>query len=330
MIFVGFNLTFFPQFILGYLGMPRRYYTYDPQFQVLNVMSTAGASILAVGYFVPLVYLLWSMFFGKRAGSNPWDAKGLEWEATDSPPPQENFETIPVGNRRSLCLQHSGRRWRHSIMTAQAERIDTQEALRKYNVNALGMWVFLASEIMLFGGLFLTYTVYRLMYPQVFAEASQHLSIPLGGINTGVLLTSSFAIAVATHMAKAGRKRAVLLLFGLTLLLGLAFLGIKGDRVQPRFSGKPLPQRFFCVRGGTSPAGPSVLRFVLPDYRAARRAPFCRSADRRGPVPLLLVGWIRLPENDGPIEIAGLYWHFVDIIWVFVFPLLYLIVSSKP
>jgi cytochrome c oxidase subunit 1 len=95
LIFIGFNLTFFPQFILGYLGMPRRYHAYPPEFQVLNVMSTAGASILAVGYLLPLIYLIWSLKYGKVAGPNPWGAAGLEW-TTASPPPTENFEETPV------------------------------------------------------------------------------------------------------------------------------------------------------------------------------------------------------------------------------------------
>ena len=94
-VFLGFNLTFFPQFILGYLGMPRRYHAYAAQFQVLNVMSTAGASILGVGYLLPLVYLFWSMRYGKDASANPWQATGLEW-TTPSPPPKHNFETTPV------------------------------------------------------------------------------------------------------------------------------------------------------------------------------------------------------------------------------------------
>jgi len=94
-IFVGFNLTFFPQFILGYLGMPRRYHYYPPEFQVLHVMSSAGASILAVGYLLPLVYFTWSMRYGKPATANPWDARGLEWEIA-SPPPTENFLVQPV------------------------------------------------------------------------------------------------------------------------------------------------------------------------------------------------------------------------------------------
>jgi cytochrome c oxidase subunit I len=94
-VFVGFNLTFFPQFVLGYLGMPRRYYEYSSEFQVLNVMSTAGASILAVGYLLPLVYLSLTLFRPANAGPNPWKATGLEWQ-TDSPPPVHNFEEIPV------------------------------------------------------------------------------------------------------------------------------------------------------------------------------------------------------------------------------------------
>jgi len=94
-IFIGFNLTFFPQFILGYLGMPRRYAFYPAEFQVLNVMSSAGATVLGVGYLIPLIYLIWSMRYGPVAEPNPWGATGLEWK-TPSPPPTENFTEIPV------------------------------------------------------------------------------------------------------------------------------------------------------------------------------------------------------------------------------------------
>ncbi len=90
-VFIGFNLTFFPQFILGYLGMPRRYHEYAAEFQVLNVMSTAGASILGIGYLMPALYFVWSLFYGPVAGPNPWRAKGLEWQ-TQSPPTTFNFE----------------------------------------------------------------------------------------------------------------------------------------------------------------------------------------------------------------------------------------------
>jgi cytochrome c oxidase subunit I len=95
LIFVGFNLTFFPQFLLGYMGMPRRYHVYPPEFQVLNVLSSAGASILGLGYVIPGIYFLWSLKYGERASANPWGATGLEWQ-TSSPPPTENFEITPV------------------------------------------------------------------------------------------------------------------------------------------------------------------------------------------------------------------------------------------
>lgn len=94
-IFFGFILTFLPQFFLGYLGMPRRYNHYPPEFQVLNVLSSAGASILGVGYLLPFSYFLWSLKHGKVAGPNPWHATGLEWQAP-SPPPPDNFDEPPV------------------------------------------------------------------------------------------------------------------------------------------------------------------------------------------------------------------------------------------
>ena len=110
-IFFGFNLTFFPQFMLGYLGMPRRYAFYPQEFQVLNVMSSAGASILGVGYVIPLIYLIWSLRYGPIAGPNPWGAKGLEWQ-TSSPPPTENFEETPVVTEEAYAYaaedQHVG------------------------------------------------------------------------------------------------------------------------------------------------------------------------------------------------------------------------------
>jgi len=95
LVFVGFNLTFFPQFILGYQGMPRRYHAYPEEWQVLNVMSSAGASILGFAYIFPMFYLIWSLRYGKLASANPWDARGLEWE-TASPPPTENFSSTPI------------------------------------------------------------------------------------------------------------------------------------------------------------------------------------------------------------------------------------------
>jgi cytochrome c oxidase subunit I len=95
LVFVGFNLTFFPQFILGYLGMPRRYHNYPPEFQTLNVLSTAGASVLGLGYLIPMIYFYFSLKSGPRAGNNPWGAAGLEWQ-TQSPPVTYNFDVTPT------------------------------------------------------------------------------------------------------------------------------------------------------------------------------------------------------------------------------------------
>ena len=105
LVFVGFNTTFFPQFVLGYMGAPRRYHAYPPEFQVLNVLSTAGASILAVGYVLPMIYFLWSLRYGEQAGPNPWNAVGLEW-MTPSPPPTSNFEETPVVTWEAYDYEH--------------------------------------------------------------------------------------------------------------------------------------------------------------------------------------------------------------------------------
>ena len=105
LIFAGFNFTFFPQFVLGYLGMPRRYHVYPDEWQILHVMSTAGASVLAVGYAVMMIALVWSLFRGPRSGANPWKAKGLEWELLASPPPAHNFEKTPVVSSEAYAYE---------------------------------------------------------------------------------------------------------------------------------------------------------------------------------------------------------------------------------
>ena len=104
-IFLGFNLTFFPQFIVGYLGMPRRYHAYVPEYQVWHILSTAGASLLAIGFIMPVLYLTWSLKYGQKAGDNPWMAAGLEWE-TSSPPPTENFTYQPVIDHDAYEFEH--------------------------------------------------------------------------------------------------------------------------------------------------------------------------------------------------------------------------------
>jgi len=105
-IFIGFNLTFFPQFVVGYLGMPRRYHIYPEEFQIWNVFSTAGSSILGIGYLIPLIYLIWSLKSGPKASPNPWNAKGLEWERCPSPPPTHNFDHTPVVIEEAYAYEH--------------------------------------------------------------------------------------------------------------------------------------------------------------------------------------------------------------------------------
>ncbi|MDA0206541.1 MAG: cytochrome c oxidase subunit I [Acidobacteria bacterium] len=107
LVFVGFNLTFFPQFVVGYLGMPRRYHFYPPEFQIYNVFSTAGAMVLGIAYLLPLLYFPYSLFKGEKVGANPWGAKGLEWE-TASPPPTENFEFTPVVTEEAYAYAKEG------------------------------------------------------------------------------------------------------------------------------------------------------------------------------------------------------------------------------
>jgi cytochrome c oxidase subunit I len=115
-LFIGFNLTFFPQFIVGYMGMPRRYHSYPPEFQVLNVLSTAGASVLAIGYLLPAIYLLWSLKYGKIAGANPWQAPGLEWQI-QSPPLTENFTETPVVDFEAYDFEWLANHTKHEVQT---------------------------------------------------------------------------------------------------------------------------------------------------------------------------------------------------------------------
>lgn len=114
--FIGFIVTFFPQFILGYLGMPRRYASYPADFQVLNVFSTAGASVLAIGYLLPMLYLPWSLVYGKIAGDNPWQATGLEWQI-QSPPLTENFVEIPVMDHEAYDYEWLANKTQHEVQT---------------------------------------------------------------------------------------------------------------------------------------------------------------------------------------------------------------------
>jgi hypothetical protein len=197
--FIGFNLTFFPQFILGTLGMPRRYASYPPEFQVLNVFSTAGATILGVGYLLPVLYLVWSLKYGAIAGNNPWQATGLEWQ-TQSPPLTENFTEMPVmdheaydyewlessrSERGDQCRIAPRCPWRHRL-AAHSSRASALSAppLRNHEQQAdatnFAMWLFLLTEVMFFGGLFTAYLIYRNWYYPAFVAGSHQLNVVWG------------------------------------------------------------------------------------------------------------------------------------------------------
>ena len=171
-VFVGFNLTFFPQFVLGYLGMPRRYYEYPPEFQVLNVMSTAGASILAVGYVLPLVYLLLSL--ASAAGRGPQPLEGDRAGVADrlaAAGPQLRGDARRDQRALRLFARRSRRHAHGDIdaSTTTARRTTTSRSSshqfddleQQHDASNLGMWMFLATEVMFFGGLFAAYAVYR-------------------------------------------------------------------------------------------------------------------------------------------------------------------------
>ena len=212
-IFLGFNLTFFPQFILGYLGMPRRYHVYPDEFQVLHVLSTAGASVLAVGYLMPLIYFIWSLRYGQVAGANPWGATGLEWQ-TPSPPPVAQFRRDPGGDARSLRLQPrgrgGGRSWLATLTRKRSPCASSSIPPRSRRTpprwgcgsssspkscsSAACSWPTRS-------------TAPRI--PDVFALASSTLNVIIGAVNTAVLLCSSFTMVLAVRARATGqRKRA--------------------------------------------------------------------------------------------------------------------------
>jgi cytochrome c oxidase subunit III len=208
------------------------------------------------------------------------------------------------------------------MQAAPAEQFDDLE--QQHQAATLGMWVFLVTEVMLFGGMFTAYTVYRFLYAEGFAEGSRHMDLLLGGINTAVLIVSSLTVALAVRAAQTGARGALQGFLGATVLLGLAFIGIKAIEYWQHYQEGLMPGVRFTFEGPL--ARPVELFFLFYFIMTGIHA--IHLTIGVGVVTTLLLMARRgkfSPESHDPVEVTGLYWHFVDIVWLFLLPLLYLL-----
>lgn len=194
----------------------------------------------------------------------------------------------------------------------------------------LGMWAFLITEVMFFGGLIAGYTIYRNAYPEAFMEGSHHLDMLLGGVNTAVLICSGFMMALAVHSAQTGRRNALVVFLILTILFGLVFLGIKVVEYSDKYQHHLIPVRGFFHLEHPIYEGvdPNKVQLFFGFYFAMTGMHALHMIIGIGILIVLVVQAWRgrfSSEYNTPIDITGLYWHFVDIVWIFLFPLLYLI-----
>jgi cytochrome c oxidase subunit III len=199
---------------------------------------------------------------------------------------------------------------------------------QQHEASSLGMWVFLVTEIMFFGGMFLAYTVNRAAYPAAFAEASRELNVRLGAFNTAVLICSSLTMALAVRAAQTGKRRSIIVYLSSTMALGAIFLAIKAVEYAEKFSHHLVPGRNFIFPGPY--AAQAQLYFSL--YFAMTGTHAVHMIIGEGILLVLLIEACKLrytPEYNTPVEMTGLYWHFVDIVWIYLFPLLYLIDIHK-
>lgn len=223
---------------------------------------------------------------------------------------------------------HTGlctRRWKLSAETHSAvlaHHFNDLEQQRK--ASTLGMWAFLITEIMFFGGLFTGYAVYRAAYPEAFAEASHHLDVLLGSINTAVLISSSLTMALAVHGAQVNDRKALIRFLLLTMFLGLVFLGIKLFEYAHKFAEQLVPGSNFHYEG----AHAQQVQLFFSFYFAMTGMHALHMIIGIGILTVLVIlAWRGRFSSVyySPVELTGLYWHFVDIVWIFLFPLLYLI-----
>jgi cytochrome c oxidase subunit III len=188
----------------------------------------------------------------------------------------------------------------------------------------LGMWIFLVTEVLFFGGLFLTYSVYRMLYPEAFTAASRELVVWAGTTNTAVLITSSLTMALAVRAAQLGQRRLLMILLVATMALGCVFLGIKAFEYYTEFAEHHVPGVNFQFEAEYFKNAQIFfsLYFIMTGLHAVHMVIGLG-------IMSVMLWWsyrgIITPEYYNPIEVSGLYWHFVDIVWIFLFPLLYLI-----
>jgi len=208
------------------------------------------------------------------------------------------------------------------------------DAQQQKNAASLGMWLFLVTEIMFFGGMFCAYLVYRLAHFNAFAAGSQQLSIGLGATNTAVLLISSVTVVLAVKAAEAGNRKQLVTYLIITVMLGLVFLGIKADEYAEKFERHHVPGPNFqftdTFDDGAQkiPVNPNEAQLYFSLYFAMTGMHALHMVIGCGLFTVLSVlAWKGhyTPQYFTPIENAGLYWHLVDIIWIYLFPLLYLI-----
>lgn len=208
-------------------------------------------------------------------------------------------------------------------------KIQSDDLAQQREADTLGMWAFLSTELLLFSGLFLGYLVYRYTYPETFTEAGRHTHWVLGGINTAVLLTSSLTVALATLAVKAKRRTTLIVLLSITMLLGLAFIGIKGFEYYKEFQEQLAPFPGFTFHSeGQHPEQAKIfysLYFIMTGLHALHLSVAIIIMAVMTVLTLRHHQWEKL---EAKIDISGLYWHFVDIVWVFLFPIIYLLGRS--
>ena len=198
------------------------------------------------------------------------------------------------------------------------------DAEQQFDADTMGMWVFLATEVMFFGGMILAYTVYRYLYSDAFAQASHHMNVPLGATNTVVLICSSLTMALAVRSAQVNESKSLPWLIIATMALGAVFLGIKAVEYHEHWVDQMVPG-FNFVFTGDQPRQVEILMWL---YFAMTGMHALHMVIGEGLMTYLLIGARRKrfhAEYYAPVEVIGLYWHFVDIVWIFLFPLLYLI-----